>query len=759
VSEDKIALFREPENTGELTKEDKKTILEVIENTKFIDKPKANIAVSDKSKLFIVDLAKKAEDTLNKEIAFLSGKVIENYHQKCRELKVSKNLSDLKKLQDNLVVVLKMLIDSDINNVERNIKTFTDMLALVFHDELFSAERLCNNLQYLKFFKEIKADINLDIAPCMEGFTVARDTILKYTYIPQEKIVQIRGRTVTSKDIIVAINDDCVKELKAVEVYAEKELVLSSNLKHEKLKGINFSALAPYWKITKQVTIDLSGINGLPHAKQKADNAEGVVGANPDGSGKSGNNGSDGLPGLPGEYGGNFFGAGQEFTNIANLTINVSGGIGGRGQDGGDGSNGTNATKHGSKELIQGRARAVLKSMTEISTKPLKYLEIYESGAKGGVGGDSGKAGKGGKGGFAGIAKLLCVEDIANQPTILNLAGNQGIPGAPGKNGIGGESGKIYYGMYVNEPINLERIGTAALTSTKMLVIGGPALLVMGVMGLIGIGVGSAGLIAGELVGGLTGLAGGFGGYALAASRPDFAFGLVLGSAVAGSAALKELGVLAGAVGVLVAGMVVVYNSYTHSGWQGKIGDKEIKAASGQSVPTLNDEGIKSLEPVSKEALVKYDYIIEQYKKYLDMVSITDKAFIRGIATKLLDSNPIPITQENNLLSNQAKNEASFSSLQQPYITNQEEVTSLQSHLDECVSGKLVIIEGKISLQKGKDNKILWHNILNTKNTTEENVILEQLATLAPNYGIELVENDAPNLAGEVTQFSNDFPQ
>jgi ankyrin repeat protein len=89
----------------------------------------------------------------------------------------------------------------------------------------------------------------------------------------------------------------------------------------------------------------------------------------------------------------------------------------------------------------------------------------------------------------------------------------------------------------------------------------------------------------------------------------------------------------------------------------------------------------------------------------------------------------------------------------------QEKISNLQSYLDECVSGKLVIIEGKISLQKGKDNKILWHNILNTKNTTGENVILEQLATLAPNYGMELVENDAPNLAGEVTQFSNDFPQ
>jgi hypothetical protein len=663
---DKIALFKKPEQQGPLIEGlnaellgGNAPILEIIAGTKFIDEPKVNVVVSDSSKLYISHLAEKAKDPLEKEIKTLRIKVDESYHLKCSELKGNKNLKDLKKLQDKLLTSLKKIIGSDINSIEKNITAFADMLALEFISEQFPTEALLNNLQYLKFFKQVKNDINLDVAHWVEELIPVRDKVVKYTYLAEQKTVQIKGKVITSDDIKSGITDDCLEQLKAVEVYATERLELSSDLNHDKLKGINFSIIAPCWviigeqnKLDKiillnqacqentsrslpkefnqligvyldQRVIDLSGINGPSYAQQKADNGEKVEGSNPDGSGKNGNKGIDGLPGLPGGHGGNFFGAGEEFTNMEYLIINVSGGQGGPGQDGGDGSKGTKATKHGSKELVQERALVTLKWVKHISGEGIewvKFLESYESfGKAGGKGGDGGAPGIGGRGGLAGIAKL-CFPD-SSQLNILAMQEEkrEGIAGKPGTLGHGSYSGNVYYGEYVNSKVNF-----TAVTAGSLVGLGGAGLLAWGA----GVGIG------------------------------------ILITVLTGGAALPPLmlgGIMAGVGGPLLAGgtgLQLIYDRYLHSGWQGKIKSRKDKAEDGKVTLEPNSKGIKNPTPTSQESLINDDHLLKQYEEFLDLIGIVDKDFLNKVAIGLSDNEPVHTMQESILILAQDKLES-----------------------------------------------------------------------------------------------------
>jgi tetratricopeptide (TPR) repeat protein len=88
-----------------------------------------------------------------------------------------------------------------------------------------------------------------------------------------------------------------------------------------------------------------------------------------------------------------------------------------------------------------------------------------------------------------------------------------------------------------------------------------------------------------------------------------------------------------------------------------------------------------------------------------------------------------------------------------PIVTKQANIgvrKDLQFCLDQCLSRGLVIIQDtSLFLRKSKDNKIQWYNV-NIDNTPEENIILTQLATVAFDLGIELVEANLAGIADEL---------
>lgn len=86
-------------------------------------------------------------------------------------------------------------------------------------------------------------------------------------------------------------------------------------------------------------------------------------------------------------------------------------------------------------------------------------------------------------------------------------------------------------------------------------------------------------------------------------------------------------------------------------------------------------------------------------------------------------------------------------------------VVDLQSYLDQCLSGGIVITQDtSFSLQRRENNKIQWHDIHNTADALEEDRIIEQFESLTTDSEIELVESKtiSLSLAGAADQVFND---
>ncbi len=211
-------------------------------------------------------------------------------------------------------------------------------------------------------------------------------------------------------------------------IYAFKTIIFDQNIKNN---SANLVIIGPQWQISKYVTIDLSGLNGVAHYPEK-----------PIKSNNYGAAGIHGLPGIPGKSSGTFFGVGDEFVNIDRLTIKTNGGNGSNGQNGGDGVDGNDGDNAGS----------VIRSNRLIDSYTTDYglmfcfkrtVEIYKNmGIPGGQGGDGGMGGKAGIGGKHGFVKIINNNGIAqsnykieSKDGINGLDGKPGIPGQGGKNG------------------------------------------------------------------------------------------------------------------------------------------------------------------------------------------------------------------------------------------------------------------------------------------------------------------------------------
>lgn len=246
-----------------------------------------------------------------------------------------------------------------------------------------------------------------------------------------------------------------------IEIHALHTLTFDNDLH---LIGKDLSVIAHTWKIPHGHQINLSGNDAPP-----------INGSAADGHGLGGN-GAHGVPGLPGGNGGSFYGLGNLFEGLNNLSLNANGGRGGRGQNGGNGQPGANGTD---AEVIQTFADINISNVPRLPfggpmndpylQAHIRNLNIYMNrsvtstdrwdhlgdlcdqgnkrydrrltkyGRPGGVGGNGGMGGIGGLGGYSGIVNFV---SISNRDITFNASTANGANGDQGSAGEGKEGGK-----------------------------------------------------------------------------------------------------------------------------------------------------------------------------------------------------------------------------------------------------------------------------------------------------------------------------
>jgi energy-coupling factor transporter ATP-binding protein EcfA2 len=268
-----------------------------------------------------------------------------------------------------------------------------------------------------------------------------------------QKVVSITGNFIKISEILPHITSST----KGIKLKSFSTVIFDADII---AKGANLAIIAPKWFVDKNVVIDLSGKDAPNHSSSKAIDSYGY-------SGKDGVHGKDGLPGISGSKGGSFYGNGQEFTNLEQLTVNVSGGKGGNGQEGGNGSNGQDNSRHANEsnyssyEVDDSSGRInnywYLRKKFDAEKRDCRFdynqIKLYK-GFSGGKGGDAGKGGAEGVGGIAGTVKLFC----GNQEKYIDLVSEEGQWGEAGNSGEAGKGGKdsnnlkVYIGRAVSFP-------------------------------------------------------------------------------------------------------------------------------------------------------------------------------------------------------------------------------------------------------------------------------------------------------------------
>lgn len=209
--------------------------------------------------------------------------------------------------------------------------------------------------------------------------------------------------------------------INAVNIFSSKSVFVNKDLDFIG-KEIQLSVIAPKWEIIGSRSINLNGLVGNNHSPSRA----------PDGK-CPGCNGDDGKPGLPGGTSGNFFGIGEVFKNIGDLTINTSGGQGGDGQDGGDGAEGRKGARGDENDYNCDNNERYMLLLINLNW----YICQGSQGEKGGSGGNGGAKGLGG---YNGHVKIFSLSEMIASPIIKNSS-ELGYGGQGGKGGEGGYQG------------------------------------------------------------------------------------------------------------------------------------------------------------------------------------------------------------------------------------------------------------------------------------------------------------------------------
>jgi hypothetical protein len=437
----KFTTFSKPTKTGELVTIDRQKILELIEQTEYIEKAKVTtgLTVSHDSKLAMGTAA----DRINQSIAEEITKSIPQIIGFCAEkINNSESFSLLKGFLDKITNTVKAILQAD------TVAVFLQKLIKI--KNMVGGEKLDANLSTIKkyikfidFFKQINNSVEHKIKEWNIGLNkskiidVAKLTAINSNYDIKSTKLVITGILVNIGAIMELLKDANIRDLKELIIYSLNSVFFDVDLKHSKLQGSKIVIIAPNWRVDDFVVVDVSGKEAEAH-KLKAANHRVIYGQNSDHSGMGAGAGEDGLAGNCGSNGGIFIGIAKNFYNMEKLTVNISGGKGGKGQDGGNGGIGSDSYNHGTKD------KAKLIKSEKISESPdglsSEYIEHYLSeGKSGGKGGDGGKGGKGGLGGKVGY----CSPSIINLVKLISKVTN-GDDGLAGHCGRGGKNGIDY---------------------------------------------------------------------------------------------------------------------------------------------------------------------------------------------------------------------------------------------------------------------------------------------------------------------------
>jgi hypothetical protein len=221
-------------------------------------------------------------------------------------------------------------------------------------------------------------------------------------------------------------------DLKHIRIFALNKVEIDRSLT---ISGCNITIIAPNWTVTADVTIDLSGQNGLSYDGQKANNGSGY---DVDGNGHSGQNGRHGAPG---QNGGNLVGIGNSFEGLDRLTLVSNGGRGGSGEGGGDGQGGRDGVvpdRPTANDIVDSRWEANHDTDEFVYFSNVKYVRY---GTNGRSGGNAGRGGNAGQGGSVGNMSINDLHGSLQRSNATSQAGENGRPGKAGSPGRGGAAG------------------------------------------------------------------------------------------------------------------------------------------------------------------------------------------------------------------------------------------------------------------------------------------------------------------------------
>ncbi|MBS4168573.1 hypothetical protein [Parachlamydia sp. AcF125] len=244
--------------------------------------------------------------------------------------------------------------------------------------------------------------------------------------------VTFKGGFVRTSQIKEELSKRSPQKIKDIEIYALYAVILDEDLPD--LKGINLTIIAPFWQITQERKINLTGGNEEDHNPDNAPHGQG-----------DGGHGTNGLPGLPGKSGGNFFGVDDVFVGLEKLTIISNGGRGGKRQNGGHGAHG----KNGMDAIVKATFEGWDHYGPECKTGKYTTDQLCESyGIAGTPGGNAGAGGQGGLGGLAGAAEIISLSNRMLKYYAETNNGSNGQGGMAGTAGQGGYNGRKASGTW-----------------------------------------------------------------------------------------------------------------------------------------------------------------------------------------------------------------------------------------------------------------------------------------------------------------------
>lgn len=413
------------------------TIRNAIQSAQFIEHATPRIVLSPESKLLTLDFS----EFLNQNIrSFIQQDIAKKLIDFCERTIAEYYNPSAHALRDTFL------------NVSRAIKPVDSLTPRETFDALCKALGAYINIDPLNayvnqlcFLESLNASIHVDINAWIQAISQHLkifEPLYSPPHITNNNVhVTVQGVLVDLSEISMFLKTQ--HALKTLDIFAAHTLFLDESIYKTSLENVNI--IAPIWNVTTNCELSFIGDPG----------AQGQSGACV--PYEAHENGRDGQPGGPGEPGASFYGRGEKFINMNNLSIKNHGGHGGYGGHGGTGGRGQRGTIADQHNIIRIENNAWQESFPpaepgyfngENINKNQRHIyqsligDIYYYGGDGSNGGRGFDGGRAGAGGFGGLAGELHIDGYHyhNNPIPPIL----GTPGRPGLGGEGGEPGAGY---------------------------------------------------------------------------------------------------------------------------------------------------------------------------------------------------------------------------------------------------------------------------------------------------------------------------